>query len=52
MRLLSSICRAAEAFRRIGSDLVAVRRPYAGVNVGVAPASDRINPFVGLSVRF
>ena len=24
----------------------------AGVNVGVTPAADRINPFVGLSVRF
>jgi outer membrane autotransporter protein len=24
----------------------------AGVNVGVTPAADRINPFVGLAVRF
>ncbi len=24
----------------------------AGVNVGVTPAADRINPFVGVSTRF
>jgi hypothetical protein len=24
----------------------------AGINVGVTPAADRFNPFVGLAVRF